>query len=220
MKSIKIFFSILGLSSLVLFQSCKKYEDLSPIPDWETAVHGYAHYADGSPTGFTIGDDSDANKLNVNFQWISIDKLNTVTQIDFYILFNDDYTDSEGNPRVARLGGGDGIKFLTLTGGAVPANRVNTLVSIKQSDVYNLYKDVTFDYGDGAGAIKLFDQQDRADGHRFISGDSFSMRWELTTADGRKFTAWSPSICTEYETYHGDEANNGGFNCTVDWLAE
>ena len=213
-----LFSYILGLGVLALaIAGCKKYEDVSPIPVWETGVHGYAKYAAGSNKSFIFADDSESKKMKVDWQWVSIDKLNTVTKAEFYISMTDDYFAQDGTKASARIGG-DGINFLTLEGGTLKGNRENTQFEMTQAMAYELFKNEAFDYDENGTAEKVFDDPERNATHWFLPGDAFRIRWVLTTADGRVFDSWAEDICTEYETYHTDGlANGGGKNCYVDW---
>jgi hypothetical protein len=214
MKTIKyLALALVGVFFLTV--SCKDDKELVPV--WESAVNGFAEVADGSEDNFVFG--YPALGVTYDFQWISADSKNTVTKIDFYVLFNEPYKDADGNDAVAKHAGDDGILLTSLEGGNVPANRVNSTLTVTQADVYNLYKDVTFDY-DGNGpnpAIAVFgatpNNADRDAINRFVTDDVISIRWVLTTADGRVFgkvangTGWSPSVCTEVP----------GSNCELTW---
>ena len=218
MKKITAYLALFVASTMFILISCQKYEDLSPIPEWETGVHGYAKFASGSPQDFVFTQDE---APTINFQWVSIDSKNTVTKIQFFVLFNDSYTHPDGTRRTARIGGTSGRLLKTIEGSDVPANRTNLSLAITQADLYEVYNDAMFDYGTGT-AVKVFESDAdnnalRSPAGWFIPGDAFSLRWELTTADGRVFKQWSNGICSEYETYHGAQLNDGGFNCSVDF---
>jgi hypothetical protein len=216
---------LLALVALVMLTRCTN-EDLSPIPTPETGVHGYAKYTQGSAQDFIY---TGNNGLSFDFQWISLDKLNTVTKIEFFVTFNDRFLSTDdGTYRTARIGGTLGRKFKTIDGGSVPANRTNINVTLTQEELYQLYADATYAYDSTGVQSPVFnDDTDnnalRIDGARFVPGDNFKIRWELTTADGRLFKQWSDGICAEYETYHdpaGVNPNNGGFNCTIDFAVK
>lgn len=211
MKKLKIFLYALVAALLLPFSSCKD-EDAYPIPDFETAVHGYGKLTGSSAANFQLGDKSKI--IESTFQWVSIDSKNTVTRIEFYLTFKESYKDAEGNPRTAN----HGTKlYKVVEGSAVPGNRTNLTIQVTQDDLYNLFKDAAFDYGDGNGSVQVFSDPDRTTEAPFNSSDNFRLNWALTTADGRYFDSWSDSICGEFETYHGTSANNGGFNCFYDW---
>lgn len=209
MKKIKyLALTLVGIFFLAV--SCKDDKDLVPV--WESGVNGFAEVADGSEDNFVFG--FPAIGVTYDFQWISADSKNTVTKIDFYVLFNEPYKDADGNDALAKHAGDDGILLTSLEGGNVPANRTNTAITVTQADVYALYKDVTFDYG--SGAVSVFNapvNPDRDVTNRFVEDDVISIRWVLTTADGRVFgkvangTGWSPSVCTEVP----------GSNCELTW---
>ncbi len=200
---------ILLLLALVVFIPACKDEDLVILPEWESAVHGEGVVSDGSATDFLKGDPS--QEISFDLYWNSIDSKNTVTKIDLYVAFNEAYVDQDGNPKTAKHGGDDGVLLTSIEGGDVPANRETTTFTISQADVYNLYSAATYDYyGDGAvpvwgtGSIRA----DRnTTNNIFVDGDTFSVRWVFTTADGRVFDSWGISVCTEFPNA----------NCSVAW---
>ncbi|MFZ4377669.1 MAG: hypothetical protein ACOYN9_15025, partial [Saprospiraceae bacterium] len=204
MKRFKILLYSLAAALLLPFSSCKD-ESLNPVLAPETAVHGYAQTASGSATSFFYKDMT--TPINLELQWISIDKINTVTKMDIFVNFKESYVDAEGNPRVAN----HGIKKVkTLEGSAVPANRAYAKFSISPNDVYTAFKDATFDYGDGKGKVSVFTntfKKDRTSAVRFTADDAFRMTWAFTTADGRFFDSWSDSVCSEFP----------GANCDINW---
>lgn len=191
----------------ITFQSCKD-EDLVILPEWESAVHGYA-VVNGETTDFKRGDAT----VNVNFdlKWKSIDQKNTVTKIDLYVLFNESFKDIDGNNKTVKHGGDAGKLIKTFTGGDVPAENTVKTFSITQGDVYGAYSSASYDYGFGSGTVSVFSNplkpSRNATTNKFIPGDTFTLKWIFTTEDGRVFDSWSPSVCTEFP-----EAN-----CQKDW---
>lgn len=205
----KVKFILYAFVITLLAVSCKD-DSLNPIVPWESAVHGYAKFANGSPTDFVLGDKSQV--LDINFQWVSIDNANTVNKIEFFVTFNEAYTDPENNPRVASH---DTLLLRTVEGSQVPGNRTNLNFKISQEELANLFKNITFDYGNGSENV--LSRAPRTAAAPFTANDAFSLTWALTTADGRYFDSWSNSTCTEFETYKGAQNNDGGFNCVVNW---
>lgn len=204
MKRTKILLYTLVAALLLPFSSCKD-EALNPVPDFESAVHGFARVASGSATSFKFRDMN--TSINLELQWISIDQVNTVTKMEVFVNFRESYIDAEGNPRVANHGT---KKVVTIEGSAVPANRTYTGFTISPTAVYEAFKDAKFDYGDGKGSVSVFSntfKPDRKASARFTADDSFSMTWAFTTADGRYFDSWSDSVCSEFP----------GANCTIRW---
>ena len=191
----------------ITLQSCKD-EDLVILPEWESAVHGYA-VVNGVTTDFKRGDAS----VNVSFdlKWKSIDQKNTVTKIDLYVLFNESYKDIDGNNKTIKHGGDAGKLVKTFTGGDVPAENTVKTFSITQEDVYAAYSSASYDYGFGSGSVSVFANplkpSRNATSNKFIPGDTFTLKWIFTTEDGRVFDSWSPSVCSEFP-----EAN-----CQKDW---
>ncbi|MBI5914475.1 MAG: hypothetical protein HY842_03800 [Bacteroidetes bacterium] len=213
MKFLKLSYLLFAMGALTAIWSCKD-EDLSPYLEPETAVHGYGRTADGSPADFVFQQID--KSLQIDFNWNSIDGKNTVTKIEFYLFFDEGYVDLEGNDRTARHGGRyddytapRGKLFKTVEAGEVPANRTAINFTVSQADVYNLYKDATFDYG--SGSVNVFAnpaKPERTAAGWLVAGDKFELGWVIYTEDGRKFDAWSPSICA------GEFPNS---SCTVKW---
>lgn len=200
MKTIKyLVLTLLGVFALAM--SCTDDKELVPV--WESAPNAYATKTDGTSANFVYK--NEAKVVGIDFRWISVDGKSTVTKINFFLTFKEPYTDTDGNPAVANHGE---IPFKTIEGAAIKGNREVTSFSLSQADVYTLYSSATFDYG--SGSVSVFsnpDKPDRTATERFIAGDSFTVRWELTTDDGRVFKAWSPSTCTEFP----------GSNCQYIW---
>lgn len=195
---------LLALAVLLAVVSGCRDEDLNPVKDYETAIHGWGRFDDSSPRNFVFGDAS--TQINIKYQWNSIDGLNKVSKIEFYAFFDEAYTDSEGNSRLARHVGrfldanGGGVLFKTLEGAAIPANRTDVNFTVGQSDLYNLFKDLKFDYNNGNGEVPVFNnpvKPDRSPDNPFVKGDAFEISWIIYGEDGRKFDFWSESICSE-----------------------
>jgi hypothetical protein len=203
---------ILSVGMLFGFFSCKD-DSLVIVPEWETGVHGLTVFsASTDDVNFIKGDPSVG--LAFDMLWNSIDNKNTVTKIELFVVFNEAYNDLAGNPKVARHGGTQGKLYKTLEGAAVPANKATTSFALTQDDVYALYSTAQFDYGEGIGTKPVWgvgslrDDRD-TDDFKFVDGDTFQVRWAFTTADGRVFDSWSPSVCTEFP----------GANCSVSFAA-
>jgi hypothetical protein len=189
------------------FISCKD-DSLVLVPEWETAVNTFASLQTGSSASFVNG--SPTVPINLNWRWISIDGVNTITKVEFFLVFNEAYVDVDGNPALARHGGTAGRLFKTLEGAAVGANRVDVPVTITQDEVYQLYKDNTFNYCKTTNPVPVFNntlKPGRTPAAPFVAGDSFQLKWIIYAADGRKFDSWSPSVCTEFP----------GSNCNYGW---
>jgi hypothetical protein len=204
MKNIKKI-ALLCSVFLITFFSCKD-ESLQVIPEWGTGVNTYATLKTGASSSFISGNAT--IPVDVNFRWISIDGTNTVTKVEFFLLFNEGYVDAEGNPKTVRHGGTAGKLWKTIEGSAVPANRTDVLNTISQADVYALYKDNTYNYcGTTVSVFNNPIKPGRTPAAPFLAGDTFSLKWTVYTADGRKFDSWSPSVCTEFP----------GSNCVYSW---
>lgn len=203
MKRIHIYLLAL-IASLTALAGCEN-EDLSPVPAWETGVHGNGIFAEESRQSFIVGLN---NPITMDFAWVSFDGNNTVEKIDFYVTFNESYIDEEGNPAIASHGGGDGVLLQTVQGADLPGSREYFSVTVTPQQVFNLYRNATFNYGDGEVSVFENPEKARTDADPFLPGDSFSVRWELTTADGRVFDSWSPTVCSA----EVEEAT-----CSVNW---
>jgi hypothetical protein len=203
MKNMRIFTLILA-SVVFVITSCKD-ESLVLIPEWETAVHGLAEVTSAN-TDFQYNTPSEP--IDIDLQWISIDQKLTVTKIEVFVVFNENYVDSDGNPAVASHGGATGRSYAVFEGSNVPANRVPKSISITQDAVYTLYQDATFDYGNGTTNVFTNpDNGNRDAQHHFMWNDDLTVRWEYTTDDGRIFKKWAVSVCTEFP----------GANCQIDF---
>ncbi|MEQ9439667.1 MAG: hypothetical protein RIG62_11495 [Cyclobacteriaceae bacterium] len=208
MKKLSYILSLTLLVSFALVNTACEDEDANPYLDPLPGVHAFADFDEASSQSFIFGEPS--TDVTINIQWVSIDRVLEVEKIDLYLLFNENFNDVDGNPRVARHGGAEGILFQTIEGSELPANRTNTSFTITQQQVYDLYQGVTYDYDGDGEAVDVFNNSfkpTRSATDRFIAGDDFSVRWELTTTDGQLFDSWSPSVCTEFP----------GANCEVAW---
>jgi hypothetical protein len=204
MKIFKTIF-LATLAVFALVTSCKD-EDQELVPVWETAVHGNAVLAEGSADGFIYKDPS--KEVTIELQWISIDNLSQVTKIEVYTQFNESYVDVDGNPKTVKHGGDQGLLLASFEGAEVPGNRQAVSFTANQANLYEIYKDATFDYG--SGEVPVFSnpaKPERTATDRFVPEDAFKIRWEFTTADGRLFSAWGVSVCTEFPDA----------NCSVDF---
>lgn len=198
-------YTLIFAAFLVSVTSCKD-DSIELVPEWESAVHGYGDFAEGSSASFVYN--QPATDIDMELQWISIDGRAAVSKIDVYVLVNESYVDLDGNTKVAKHGGDRGKLYTTFEGSAVPGNRQPVVFSLDQATLYSLYQDAQFDYGNGT--VSVFanpEKPERNTTNRFIPDDQISVRWEFTTADGRVFSKWGPSVCTEFP----------GANCSVDF---
>ncbi len=213
MKAIKISLSLLAAALFTMIFACKD-ESLNPVPAWETGVFGKAAFTKNAISkkdtlnAFLIA--KPAQAVKITHFWESLDKLNTVTKIDFYVYWNESYTDKNGIGRTARHTGfvfeDPGKLWKTVASPA--ANHAEVEYDITQADIYNLVKDTEFDYGNGK--VKVIDDVKRTAANPFTAKDAFTIRWKLTTADGRTFDRWGPdSVC--------DPLANLGSNCQIDF---
>jgi hypothetical protein len=204
MKTIK-YLSLALLAALAFVTSCK--DDRELIPEWETGINGEGTITSAAKD-FKRGEPS--IPLDFDLKWISVDGRATVTKIEVYVVFKENYTDSEGNPAVANHGGSEGRLLTSFEGAEVPPNRAPVTFSVTQPTLYSLYQDATYDYGDGKGPVSVFEDPfnpTRDAINRFVPEDKLTVVWRFTADDGRVFKAWSPSVCTEFP----------GSNCSVDF---
>jgi hypothetical protein len=196
---------LLICAGMLIGFSCKD-DSLQVLPVWETGVNTYATKQASSAASFLNG--QAAVPINLNFRWISIDGLNTVTKIEFFLTFDEGYVDKDNNPASAKHGGKDGKLFKTIEGAAVPVNRTDIPVTITQDDVYQLYKNNKYNYcGTEVDVFSNTLKPARTPASPFVAGDTFALKWIVYTDDGRKFDSWSPSVCTEFP----------GSNCQYGW---
>lgn len=186
----------LSIIALTVF-ACRETTTDPNIP-FETAVHGYGEFK--TPASFSLKDST--APVNFKWRWVSIDKANTVNKVEFYVYFNEGYTDKDGNPKTARHGGVTAETFtannLWKTITAPAANFGFTDFTLTPGDVYNLYKNNKFDYGDGKGSQSVFAINGRSALKPFNANDKFTMRWVLYTADGRRFDSWTNAVCGDF----------------------
>lgn len=189
MKVLKYSFSMLLAVAIVALTASCRDESLNPVPAWETAVNGYAELI-ASNNAFSTTDV--AKPVQYKFRWVSIDNANTVTKIEYYVALNEAFVDKDGNDRTARHG--DKL-WKVVEGSGIAANRAFMNESITQAGIYNLFKGAKYNYGNGS--VDVFTSNGRTVDKPLIKADEVNIRWELTTADGRKFFEWSPGICGE-----------------------
>ncbi len=204
MKKIKIF-SLAFLLSLCGFLNGCKDKDKFPIPDFNSAVHGFGQLS-GTDKSYRFGEN---NSVDLKFRWISIDGKLEVEKAQMYIHFDEDYKDKDGVNRTANHGGTGGktdntLIFMNLK------NREDKTFTVTRDFIYNLYKDNTFNYDNNNGVVSVFNnpaKPERTSLNRFVPGDKFRVSWILTTKDGKVFSQWSGSVCGELP----------GANCQVNW---
>jgi hypothetical protein len=211
----KKIFLLLWVFTLVL--GCRD-ESLNPVPDFETAVHGYGHLKGGTTFVGTTTDPNtglfNAGTVTYNnswsavmdYQWVSIDQKNTVNKIEIYVTFTEPYKDAQGNNRTAD----HGTELLReIAGGQVPANRVSLDIDLTPADIQSLFGDAQFNYDDGNGIVNVLNNTNLIPGRtvardpsnlatQFIPSDKFLITWILYTSDGRIFDSWSDSVCSEF----------------------
>lgn len=239
MKSIKYIYQLgLFLSLLVIGTSCRD-EAKSPIPTWEPGMHGFGQFV--LPNGSLIPLETNnnfvqqpaidqqiffrasnlaASSVRMSIKPISVDSKLEAEKIDLFVKMYEEYTDKDGNPKVALHGISNdvglyipqGQKFATLTG---LANRTSGQATLTATQAYELLKNVTFDYGDGKGKVSVFGK--RAS-RNFLPGDQLEVSWAITGKNGLLYNSWSGVyICS------GGSATGGevvGINCFLRWSVQ
>lgn len=232
MKKILTYTLAFGMIALL---SCRN-EDLNPVPQWESAVHGFGIFADvpepkeGSNTRpNTVANAAnfpltaqDAAKMNFKLRWVSLDNVLSVKKIEVFLEMIESYNDVNGNPKTASLG-----KKLLTTFDPSAANRQWNTFSITPADVYKLYSAATVKY-DGKTDVPVFSNpaRPRPAGSRLagaikidglpVAGDRFVVSWKLTTTEGLIFDVWNPdSICGDPTQY-----NQASANCSLVWTVK
>jgi hypothetical protein len=190
------------IATFCILFACKKVA--SPLPEFDSAVHAL-----GKLTVDTFAIKNASAAATYTWRWVSIDGVNTVTKVEYYVSYKDSYTDKDGNSRSSTVGP---KLWKVLEGSAAGANRTDITGSITQADAYTLFKDITFNYGLGAGSLPVFSQRGRTATNPFIKSDLVTISWILYTADGRKFANWSPAVCSNILDANGNQLAN----CTMD----
>jgi hypothetical protein len=211
MKFIKNYALFLSMALVVSLTSCRD-EALNPVPEWESAVTGFAIDSTGS-----LDSSNPAQPYIFKFAWRSIDNKNTITKVDWYINYGELYTDTLGDPRFAEHGSPYGIpkagKFWKTTQASeLASNHKRKDVFVTMADIYGLYRNSTWKYA--KNTINVFQnpaKPARTTARPFLPGDTFSVTWVLFTADGRSFDSWSDNVC-------GDMATVA--NCRIDFGVE
>ncbi len=200
---------------ITLLVGCRD-ESLNPNKPWESGVHALgvfdgvaetakANFATNARTFPLTG--QDAAKIDFKIRWVTLDNKLTVSKIVVKVDMIESYTDPDGNPKVASLGGGG--KVVKTIDSPAPNRQWNNF-SITPADVYNLYKDVTVKY-DKVNAVKVFENPARprpagarlrgplvVAGKTISSADAFLVTWELTTTDGLVYKVWNEdSVCLD-----------------------
>ncbi|MBK9254784.1 MAG: hypothetical protein IPM42_04790 [Saprospiraceae bacterium] len=145
------------------------------------------------------------SKLEGTLQWISTDQKVVVKEIDYYVSWTESYLDKDGLPKTAN----HGKKKLSSLAQAGPA-RTAIPFAFTANDVYEIFKNATFDYDDGVGSRNVFTNPkdgDRSASSYFTSNDKFVFSWGFKAEDGRYFDTWSGGICS----------NSVGANCFLNF---
>ncbi len=177
---------------MLVFTSCE--EPVDPYPLFETVPHGFGKINAGTPTSFFYGNNS--SKIDGTLEWISTDNAVKVTKIDIMVTWNESFKDKDGIGLTANHGK-KVIKSIT----SVADQRKPNAFSVSAAEIYEKFKDVSFDYKDDLGSRKVFSSNpkdaDRSGGNYFTSNDRFTVTWAFTGDDGRYFDSWSQGICSE-----------------------
>lgn len=177
--------------TLLLMGGCE--DAYNPYPDFETVPHSFGKFKAGTVTSLIYSNNNAG--LSGDLQWISTDSKVKVVEIDLYITWSESYKDKDGLPKTA-VHGKRKLKSTTDVGNA----REPKEWSLTATEIYNLFKGVTFDYKDDAGARDVFanpKDTDRSPNSYFTSNDKFILSWGLKGDDGRYFDSWSQGICSE-----------------------
>lgn len=176
---------------MIMVASCE--DAYNPYPEFETVPHSLAKFKSGSPTSFLFG--NNASMLEGDLQWITTDGKVKVVETDYYITWSESYLDKDGLPKTANHGK---MKLKNTTD--VGNQREAKSWSFTAADVYSVFKDAKFDYGDSVGLRSVFGNPkdgDRSDKKYFTSNDKFTLTWGFKADDGRYFDTWSQGICSE-----------------------
>lgn len=189
----------------------------------QTAVDRVVFYDDALPV---------ANQLvKFKLQWQSIDSRVKISNIELYLEYIEVYSDNARNPKTARHGGPNPAPNPTKPAGkfwkTIPAGeaRVSQDINITATDIYEVFKSNTFDYG--SGAVNIFDAHpynsftssaatgsynfNRSNaatrfkntrtyslpsGTVVLAADVFRINWRLIADDGSAYATWSAGVCS------------------------
>lgn len=219
MKNIFGIFSMVLCLSVLILIGCRK-EELNPVPVWGNALQAWGRDPvendfSGYLTPFKAADGTKSTTLR--FQYNAVSPKIKCTKVELYVNYNEAYQDKDGLLATATHGGiwreKRGRLFKSYAGADLKPNRENFDVIIKPSEIYNLFKDATFDYGDGKGKVSVFSKKSRTPEKPFNTDDGFELMWVLYGDDGNVFDNWSNSICN-------GEVIASPANCFAYWLVE
>jgi hypothetical protein len=191
MRKLLIFSSAIILLASGI-NSCKKVDP--PLPGWTPGIEGLGKYISGT---FKSGA-MDISNYVFSLQWNNNDKNPSVAKMQVYVHFIESYYDSVSAQAKT-------VEHFTSVGKTNPAwditnpaIRTPYNVTITPDQVYQLFKDIKFDYKDGKGSVFVFDNTRlplRNDPKtRFRFGDKFYVTWAFTTPEGDVYKSWSVSI--------------------------
>lgn len=202
-RTFRISHAMLMVLPLLLLCACEKE---TQGPTWGEVVFGRAKVAVGGGAKFYYGDTS---PILIEFVWKAETPI-TLQKVEFYLEFNETYINRQGELRVARHGGDRGVLFKTLEHSELPRkDEVITLI-VFQQDVFNLFKNYTYDYEGDQRQTPVFtnsDKPERNEEHPFLVGDEFKLTWSLIAEDDLVINEWPSVICN----------NNSDANCALDW---
>ncbi len=213
---------------LIFLMGCRD-ESLSPLPGWNSAVHGFAIFDGvGTPDADKKGianyaknfplTNQDKASIPFKVRWVSLDNKLTVNKIEIFVDMIEYYDDPDGNPKAVSLGaaanGIDPNGKLIKTLSPAAGNREWNSFTITPQEIANAYKDATVKYNKTT-AVKVFANPDnpRPVGKWFNGTEDFVMTWRLYTTDGLVFKVFNPdSIC-------GDPTppSQANANCQLVW---
>jgi hypothetical protein len=187
-------------------------------------------YSQAAVDAAVFFDENDQSKgLSYKLQWASIDNRVNIASIELYVEYNETYSDADRNPLIANHGGaskgpsypaGKFWKTVTPTGARTPVD-----LTITPNDIYELFKDNTWDYAGNGTKVNIFTANPQtvrtSSTKRFYSSrsitlpagsvtlaaDQFRLRWRLIADDGTAYGSWSNSVCAE----------TVGINCVGQW---
>lgn len=184
------FKSILFCLFIIVLASACRDEDLNPVPEWESALHGFGQIVDGSDVNFIFGEPT--GQIDCSLQWVSIDNALTAESMDIFVSWTEGYVDGDGNAQTADHGQ---RLYTTLTD--VGSNRTASNFSVELGALKDLFADATFDYGNGS--VSVFNNPDKPDrNNSFTDDDAFVISWAITSTDGLYFDSWSGSVCGDF----------------------
>jgi hypothetical protein len=237
MKSLKYIYQFSLLIALLFVGTSCRDEAKNPVPEWEAALSGIGQFVLANGTFLPVDDASTAaiaqptidnqvffradnlasSSVRISIKAVSIDGKIEPDKVELFVKMLEPYTDRNGNPQTAVHGItattglyiAQGTRFASFSG---MANRQANQVTLTAAQAFEIFKNATFDYGDGRGRVSVFG---RRAGGNFQARDRFEVSWAITGKNGLVYNNWSGVyICSDTNATGGEVP---GVNCFLRW---